>query len=75
MTEMSVVLPQPLGPTRKLSSPKRALKSTPRSASILVSPSPKCLRTSWHDTARSVVAMVLTPGRLRPARAPALAGC
>ena len=43
MTEMSVVLPQPLGPTRKLSSPKRALKSTPRSASIRVVPVPEVL--------------------------------
>src|SRR5437867_409237 len=52
-TEMSVVLPQPLGPTRKLISPKFTLKSTPRSASMRASPSPKCLRTSRHDTARS----------------------
>src|SRR6266571_859095 len=60
-TEISVVLPQPLGPTRKPSSPKRTLKSTPRSASILASPSPKCLRTSLHDTARSVVVIVSPP--------------
>src|SRR5215510_16224632 len=50
MIEISVVLPQPLGPTRKLSSPKRVSKSTPRSASTLASPAPKCFLTLRHDT-------------------------
>src|SRR5881409_1046434 len=50
MIEISVVLPHPLGPTRKLSSPKRVSKSTPRSASTLASPDPKCFLMLRHDT-------------------------
>ena len=54
MTEISVVLPQPLGPTRKVSSPKRASKSTPRSASMRASPSPKCFFDGLAGTASIV---------------------
>src|SRR4029450_7791019 len=42
---MRVVFPQPLGPTRKLSSPKPASKSMPRRASTRASPSPKYFLT------------------------------
>src|SRR5260370_31865996 len=41
MTDSSVVLPDPLGPTMNVSSPNRALKSVARSASMRVSPLPK----------------------------------
>src|SRR5262245_5808372 len=52
-TEMSVVLPQPLGPTRKLSSPNGTLKQMPRRASTCASPCPNTLRTSQAQTASS----------------------
>src|SRR5262249_35172062 len=55
MMEMSVVLPQPLGPTRRLSSPNRVSKSTPRKAPTLASPDPNCLRTPRQDTPKSSV--------------------
>src|SRR5262245_57606567 len=76
MIEMSVVLPQPLGPTRKLSSPNRVSKSTPRSASTRASPEPKCLRTSRQDTAgpEVVASGIASPaehgGRLEHEHAP-----
>src|SRR5262245_58687189 len=58
MIEMSVVLPQPLGPTRKLNSPTRVSKSTPRKASTRASPDPNCFRTPRHNTpTRSSVVM------------------
>src|SRR5262245_43110355 len=50
MIEINVVLPQPLGPTRKLSSPNRVSKLTPRSASTLASPLPKCFLSSRQTT-------------------------
>src|SRR5262249_13056147 len=58
MIEISVVLPHPLGPTRKLNSPTRVLKSTPRKASTEASPDPNCFRTPRQNTpARSSVVM------------------
>src|SRR5262245_3752758 len=58
MIEISVVLPQPLGPTRKLNSPTRVSKSTPRKASTRASPDPNCFRTPRHNTpTRSSVVM------------------
>src|SRR5262245_6791265 len=50
MIEISVVLPHPLGPTRKLNSPTRVSKSTPRKASTLASPDPNRFRTPRHNT-------------------------
>src|SRR5262249_4416830 len=73
ITEISVVFPQPLGPTRKLSSPKRASKSTPRSASMRVSRSPKWLRPPRQATARWSSLMRLGAedfGRLEDEHAP-----
>src|SRR5262245_40922619 len=60
-TEMSVVLPQPLGPTRNVSSPRAAVKSTPLSTSTRASPSPKCLRTSRHSTAVPIATFMDSP--------------
>src|SRR5262245_27547290 len=50
MIEISVVLPHPLGPTRKLNSPARVSKSTPRNASTRASPDPNCFRTPRQNT-------------------------
>src|SRR5262245_38322853 len=61
MIEISVVLPQPLGPTRKLNSPTRVSKSTPRKASTRASPDPNCFRTPRHNTPTR--SSVVTPSR------------
>src|SRR5207244_9468365 len=55
MTEISVVLPQPLGPTRNVSCPWNASKSTPRSTCTVVAPSPKSLRTARQLTAGNIL--------------------
>src|SRR5262249_34719836 len=58
MTEISVVLPHPLGPTRKLNSPMRVSRSTPRKAPTRASPDPNCFRTPRQNTPiRSSVVM------------------
>ena len=53
ITESSVVFPQPLGPTRKVVSPKRTSKSTPRSASTRALPEPNSFFKSRQWTAVS----------------------
>ena len=47
----------------------------PRSASIRVSPSPKCLRTPWHETARDESSGLVMSGTPRLAQAQARAEC
>src|SRR5262249_46875966 len=54
MIEMSVVFPHPDGPTTRLSSPARKVRSTPRRATVLVSPVPNSFVTPRHDTAACV---------------------
>src|SRR5579875_267280 len=56
MIEISVVLPQPDGPTKSVIWPGCTSRSTPRSARTLVSPSPKSLVTPRQITARSTAA-------------------
>src|SRR5262249_23422801 len=51
-TEISVVLPQPLGPTSSVISPAYTSRSTPRSACTFESPSPNSFVTPRHSTAR-----------------------
>src|SRR5262249_10269023 len=48
---MSVVFPQPDGPIIRLSSPACKAKSTPRSATVFVSPAPNVFVTRWQETA------------------------
>src|SRR5687767_15062595 len=52
MTLMSVVFPQPLGPTSIISSPQRTVRSIPRSAVTLESPLPYVFVTprAWTAT-------------------------
>src|SRR5436190_21718547 len=54
MTEISVVLPQPEGPTSIISSPARTSRSTPRRATTCDEPLPYVLTTSSHRTAMPV---------------------
>src|SRR6266511_1356534 len=51
MTEISVVFPQPLGPTRNVSCPWKASNFTPRKTCTRVAPSPKSFCRSVHWTA------------------------
>src|SRR5437867_4432133 len=58
MTEINVVFPQPLGPTRNVSLPRNASKFTPRRTSMRIAPSPKSFRRSRHWTAGVMVALM-----------------
>ena len=57
--DMSVVLPQPDGPTSAIISPKRTSRSTPRSARTMESPVPKVLNTCLQTM---LLATALIPG-------------
>src|SRR6266540_6703719 len=60
MTEMSVVLPQPLGPTRKVNSPWPASNFTPRKTSTRVAPSPKSFCRSRQTTAGTHFCLIIS---------------
>src|SRR5262245_2401825 len=51
MIEISVVLPQPEGPTSSVVSPRRTSRSTPLRATVFVSPLPNSLVTPRQTTA------------------------
>src|SRR5262245_50778772 len=51
MIEMSVVFPQPDGPTRSVSFPSSTSRSTPRNATVFVPLTPNSLVTCSQDTA------------------------
>src|SRR6516165_2900700 len=51
--EMSVVLPQPEGPTKSVSCPASTSRSTPRRASVFVPLAPNSFVTPLQDTACS----------------------
>src|SRR5262249_60376033 len=54
MMEISVVLPQPEGPTSMASSPMAISRSRPRRACAFASPTPNDLVIPSHTTARSI---------------------
>src|SRR5947207_6403952 len=60
ITLISVVLPQPLGPTSIINSPARTSRSIPRSAVTAALPAPYVLVTPRQCTATFVAACLLS---------------